>query len=184
MEEIFEKKKREIIENRNVLCRCPFCNGSIKDRPITIYEGLIDCLFRVYQWCGEKGRHEFKTKEIKHLMGKNEYARFGDLIMFEGLVYKARDTEGIHHKGDFGLNMNRTRMFFANEYKIPVQIIVNQITGEILNATYVGVGSFPKLVELLDKNGLYDYDKKVKVTIDWKKQAEAGMLPVQTDLGL
>lgn len=175
--EIAELKK-EVLEKRNELGRCPVCNQSVKDRTISLYQGLIDALYRVYCWCGEKRRHEFKTKDIKHLLGKNEYARFGDLIRFGGIVYKPQDEEKKTHKAEFGLNMARAKSFFGGEYKIPVQITVNQITNEIIAATYVTVKDFPILYELLDKEGLYDYERLVNVKIDWEKQKKVGLQPV------
>lgn len=173
-----EELKKEVLEKRNKLGRCPVCNQGIKDRPIALYQGLIDSLYQIYRWCGEKRRHEFKTKEIKHLFGRNEYARFGDLMRFGGIVYKPKREDGKGHKAEFGLNMARAKEFFGGEYKIPVQIILNQITNEIEAATYVSIRDFPKLYELLDKEGLYDYEIMLNVKIDWEKQKKVGLQPV------
>lgn len=156
--------------------------SGVQHRTISLYRGLISCLYRVYCWCGEKKVHEFKRKEVNHLIGKVEYARFGDLIRFGGLVYKPKDNDGKSHKAEYGINMARAKQFFANEYKIPVQITVNQITNEIIAATYVSVKDFPSIVEFLTKDGLYDYEKLINVKVDWDKQAQAELPPVQNTL--
>lgn len=146
---------------RNVIGRCPLCNANIQDRTVTLYKELIEALYRVYRHCGEHLKHEFETKEIKHLLGKNEYARFGDLIRFGGIIYKPKDENGKSRKAWFGINMARARQFFMGEYKIPVQIVLNQITNEILDAKYVTIYDFPLLRDMIDKDGLYDYEKVI-----------------------
>jgi hypothetical protein len=151
--------KREVMEKRNELSRCPVCNQGIEDRRISIFQELIECLYRVYCWCGENRKHEFETKEISHLFRGNDYARFGDLVRIGGLLYKPKDETGKSRKAWFGLNMARTKQFFAGEYKIPVQIIINQITNEIINSRYVSIGEFPSLVQFINDEGLYDYEK-------------------------
>ena len=156
-----EELKKEVSEKRNEICRCPVCNSSIKDRTISLYQGLIDSLYQIYKWCGENKRHEFCTKNIKHLLGKNEYARFGDLVRFGGIVYKPKDVFGKGHKAEFGINMARAKEFFAGRYKIPVQIVINQITNEIIESNYVTVDQFPKLYQLLTKDGLYDFEYEI-----------------------
>ena len=148
---------------RNKLKRCPVCNHNVADRKVTLYRELISALYEVYKWCGQKECHEFMTKDIKHLLSKNNYARFGDLVRFGGIVYKPKDKEsGESRKALFGLNMARAKEFFRGERKIPVQITINPITKEIVDSEYVTIGEFPSLVELLDKDGIYDI-KRIKV---------------------
>lgn len=155
---LLEELKEKVLQERNEMCKCPLCNQNIKDRKVTLYKGLIDALYQVYCWCGKNKCHEFRTKDIKHLLGKNEYARFGDLVRFGGIVYKPKDEYNQSHKAEFGLNMARAKSFFIGEYEIPVQITLNQITNEIIDSTYVKINDFPELSKLLDENGLYDYD--------------------------
>lgn len=137
--------------------RCPLCDSNVEDRIVTLFRGLIRSLYEIYKWCGKNGRNEFETKEIKHLLGKNEYARFGDLVRFGGLVYKPKEA-GKSRKALFGLNMTRTREFFAGARKIPLQIILNQITNEIEEARYVTVSNFPELNTLINSEGLYEQE--------------------------
>lgn len=141
-------------EYRNNISNCPVCGSNIQDRTVSLYKGLIQALYDVYCWCGKERRHEFDTKDIKHLLGKNEYARFGDLVRFGGLVYK-------REKAQYGLNMKRCKDFFHGDYKIPVQITLNQITNEIIDRHDVSVGEFPDLAFFLNERGLYDYEKEV-----------------------
>jgi hypothetical protein len=171
--------KAWVVEERNELKHCPVCGQNIKDRNVALYQELINALYRVYCWCGEKHRHEFKRKEVNHLLSKVDYARFGDLVRFGGIVYKPKDNDGKSHKAEFGINMARAKDFFAGTYKIPVQITLNPITNEIVAATYVTIRQFPHLVDLLTKEGIYDYERKINVEIDWEKQEKAGLDPVQ-----
>ena len=152
-------------EERNRLKRCPVCNSNIEDRVVSLYRGLIRTLYDVYCWLGEHKRHEFNIKDVKHLMGKNEYARFGDLVRFGGLVYKPKDESGKSHKGEFGINMARAKEFFAGERKIPMYVVLNQITNEIIESEYISVSEFQELSSYIDENGLYDYTMKIQAPL-------------------
>jgi len=144
---------------REKTATCPVCYSNIKDRKIALYAELIDALYEVYKWCGQFKRHEFETKEIKHLLGKNEYARFGDLVRFGGIVYKPRNADDKTRKGWFGINMQRAKEFFAGEREIPIQININQLNKEVIDKRYIKIGDFPKLATMLKDHGLYDYEK-------------------------
>jgi len=146
---------------RNHMRRCPTCNSNIEDRFVTLYRGLIDALYRVYRWCAQSRRNTFETREIKHLLGKNEYARFGDLVRFGGIVYKPKDEDGKSRKALFGINMERAREFFAGTRQIPIQIVLNQITNQIEESRYVTVDDFPELKDLLREDGLFDHQKSL-----------------------
>ena len=143
---------------RNTLKSCPLCHSNIADRNVSLYKELIDSLYQIYIWCGKNKKHEFETKEITGYLDKNNYARFGDLVRFGGLVYKPKDSKGETRKAWFGLNMKRTKEFFAGIREIPAQITLNQITGEIIDSHYVKIGDFPVLSNFIKANGLYDYE--------------------------
>lgn len=153
-----ESLKRNVIENRNTLGRCPICNSNIKDRTILIYKELLTSLYKIYCWCGEKNIHEFDMKDVKHLLSKNDYARFGDLIRFGGIVYRP---ESLKTKGMYGINMERARNFYSGSYRIPIQITLNQITNEVIDSHYITVNEVPSLKEFITEKGLYDYEKKI-----------------------
>lgn len=154
--------KNRLIENReyrNEIKFCPVCNGRIEDRNVAIYQELISDLYRIYCWLGKNRRHEFNIKDIREKLSKNNYARFGDLVRFGGIVYKFKDPEGKHLKGRYGIHMKRAREFFAGKREIPVQITLNQITNEIIDSKYVTVKDIPSLKTYIDQNGLYDFEK-------------------------
>ena len=141
-------------EFRNRIGHCQLCGQNIKDRSMTLFKELIDALYDIYCWCGKNKKHEFKRGEVEHLLrGNNNYARFGDLVWFGGLVYKPD-----HKKAHWGLNMQRCREFFRGQREIPVQVTINQLTNEIVAKKMVKIGDFPRLQDLLDKNGVYDYN--------------------------
>lgn len=143
-------------EFRNQVGFCPCCGANVKDRVITIYKELVEALYRVYRWCGEKQRHEFKMTDIKHLMDKSDYARFGDLIRCSGgIVYRPQDEEGNIHNGIYGMNMERAADFFHGRRPIPMQTILNQVTNQRLETHQVMVHELPRLYDLLQKDGFY-----------------------------
>lgn len=144
----------------NVVKNCPVCGHNVQDRTISLYKELIGAVYKIYVWCGQHKTHEFDIKDVKDMMGKNEYARFGDMVRFGGLVYKPKENGSSSRKGLFGLNMARCKEFFRGDREIPVYIVINQITGEILESKDVKIGHFPELKTYLDEKGLYDYEKK------------------------
>lgn len=161
--------KQKVHDLRNKIKRCPFCNGCITDRKVALYKELIDALYRVYCFLGKKRKHDFEMKEIRHLLGRNEYARFGDLVRFGGLIYKPK-LFGKSKKAYYGLNMARAKEFFAGTRTIPVQITLNQITNEIVDEVPCYVKDFPNLATLLRKDGLYDYEMDLAHTTLWPEK--------------
>lgn len=148
-----QNKYKTDSEFRNRVKNCQACGQNIADRYVTLYDDLIHVLYQVYCWCGEKRVHEFTRKDISHILRRSsDFARFGDLVRFGGLVYK-------RGKANYGLNMGRCKEFFRGERQIPVQITLNQLTNEILESKYVSVGQFPALTSLLNEKGLYDFER-------------------------
>lgn len=159
--ERYAKEKAFIHDHRNEIGRCPYCDSNIKDRKVTLYRELINALYDVYCWCGKNRQHEFHTKEVKHLFDQITYTRFGDLVRFGGIVYKPK-IDGHAEKALFGIHMARAKEFFKGERDIPLQITLDQITGEIIHEVRCKVGDFPELSDFIGKNGLYDYDVPVQ----------------------
>lgn len=128
--------------------RCPHCGHRIDKRQIVLFSSLVKALWHIYKVCKERGIHEFKMSQIRHLLGKNEYARFGDWVMFGGLVYKVE-------KAHYGLNMKRCAGFFSCKDKIPTVIWKDGLTGELTKENYKDVMSIPKLKDFLDADDMY-----------------------------
>lgn len=153
-----EEIQRYLIENpsaREKLGFCPVCNSNIKNRPVAIYGELVRTLVRVYLWTLDKGCKTFEMKEVKSLMGKNEYARFGDLVRFGGILYRPKQENGKTRKALYGINNARMQKFIDGEIAIPMQIVINQINNQKTVQRESKIGEFPELQDLLDKNGLY-----------------------------
>lgn len=125
-------------------CKCGHTH-QINDREISMYKGLVQALWQVLQWCEHRGIHEFKISEVRHLYSQVSYSRFGDWEKFGGLVYQTK-------RGEYGLNLERCRAFFAGRYKIPKVVYKNPITKENRPGDYVTIDQLPHLKEFLDAN--------------------------------
>lgn len=139
-------------------CICSSCGHkhALGAREIGLYKGMVTALWEIMHWCESKGRHEFDIKEVKHLMGKNEYARFGDWKLFGGLVYSPSSIDGIRQgKGQYGLNLERCREFFAGKRMIPQVVHKNPATGEITPGKHAYAHQIPSLLKFLDQNAQY-----------------------------
>lgn len=147
---ILPKARRYVLEHRNELECCPFCNRNIKDREESIYLELMVTLFKVYEWCRYKGKHEFTMKDIRHLMGPVNYSRFGNLDHYGGIIYKTEK-----QNGHFGMNLERAGEFFRGERDIPLKRMVSKVTGETVAETRGFAKDLPKLKDYLDEHGDY-----------------------------
>lgn len=139
------------METKRDMCVCPTCGvGHNKsERQIGLYRGMAVALWSVFRWCKAKGVYEFDRKSIKHLFSsENETARFGDWVMFGGLVYK-------RGKGKYGLNMERCEEFFKDQYKIPTIIWKNPANGELRKEEYQSVKGIPSLLKYLNEQQEY-----------------------------
>ena len=157
--------RQVLLDNRNEIKLCPFCNASVEDRVISIYEELVSQLYAIYRWCGQNKRHEFSMKDIRGLLDFNGYNRFNDLIRCSnGVLYRPEGETPVEGKkrakrGEYGINMARAKEFFTGKRSIHLQISLNQITHEKTVLKDVMVGQVPVLNKLLDSEGVYDWEK-------------------------
>ena len=139
--------------------RCPECGHIIDKREINMFKGLATALWQVYKWCKEKGRHEFKMNEVRDMLGRNEYARFGDWVLFGGLVYK-------NSKAHYGLNMERCAEFFKGTLQIPLSLWKDPITGKVSEkGEYGTIHEIKGLITFLDDDYLYQAQYKPRATL-------------------
>lgn len=127
--------------------KCPTCGQSVNRRQIPFYKGMVNALWNVFQWCEQNHRHEFKKREIKHLMDDVAISVFAYWRWFGGLVY---NPDGV--RGNYGLNMERCEEFFAGTLQIPVEIWTDPLTHEVEAKDYRTIGNIPHLSEFLDQN--------------------------------
>lgn len=121
-------------------------------REIAIFSSLIKALYRVWVVCNEKGVYTFTRKEVKELFGNNENvtARFGDLILFGGILYHP---DG--QKGEYGFNIERAKLFFTGKMAIPTRALKNPITKEITFMDERTINQIKNLSTFLDENREY-----------------------------
>lgn len=132
---------------------CPTCGQSVNKRAIQLYSGMVKILMRVHKWCVEKGVHEFRRKDISHLLsGDSERARFSDWILFGGLIYRP---EGEKKGGYYGMNMERVQAFLAGHLEIPTVILKDPLTGELEMTEKKTIYQIPNLTDFLDENQQY-----------------------------
>lgn len=140
-----------IIENH--ICTCPTCGHSHRtdEREISLYKGMVRALWRVFLWCQREGKHEFQMKEVRDLITRIEYARFGDWKKFGGLVYSPPGLA----KGHYGLNLERCEAFFRGEYEVPIRVWKDPVTGNLRPEDYTMVNKVPELWKMLNEDGDY-----------------------------
>lgn len=127
---------------------CHSCGQTINSREISLFSGMVKALFEVAKWCKENNQYEFTRKDIKHLLKNDgQIARFGDWVLFGGLVYKKG-------KGHYGINIDRTRKFYANQLEIPIAVTKSP-TGGIETLRTGTILNVPNLSQFLDENLMY-----------------------------
>jgi len=125
------------------------CGRIMNPREISLYKGMVYALYKVHKYVKKRENgYYFTRKEIKHLFkSENETARFGDWVLFGGLVFKQR-------KAHYGLNMERCADFFSGLLAIPT-ICWKHPNGEIEMESEKYIHDFPKLQEFLDKENMF-----------------------------
>lgn len=147
--EMFQKMQKYLIEKRNQIKQCPCCNQTISDRDIMLNSGLIKALYNVAKWCQDKNTNKFMMKDVRHILGKNEYANFSSLERF-GLVNK----DGT---ASYQLDFGHLVPIFKGEKEFPLYITINQITDEVIEKKMGKISEVKKLKEwLMEENRLYN----------------------------
>ena len=141
---------------------CPTCGQSVNERQIALFSGMVRALVSVWKHCNEKNRFEFERKEVKHLFkNENEVARFGDWVLFGGLIYK-------HQKGHYGFNRERTSEFLAGRLEIPTTLWKNPLTKEIRKEDYKKIHQIKNLKDFLDQNQEFITQYREPTIMDYK----------------
>lgn len=132
---------------------CPTCGQSVNKRKIQFYSGMAVMIFKIRKYCQEKQTHEFRRRDIEHLLqSAGEKSRFSDLILFGGLIYRP---EGEGKGGYYGMNIERVDNFLAGRLAINTLILKDplQHTLEHLEPRYIH--EIPNLTDFLDENRQY-----------------------------
>jgi hypothetical protein len=129
--------------------RCPHCGQVIDKREIALFKGMYEALAIAYDWCQGHKTYRFKTKDIRDMIGKNEYARFGDWVYFSGMVFK-------EEKGHYGLNMERVSEFLFKDKVITIAGWKDPLTGQFTPSRYGSKRQIPGLQEFLDSKQMYE----------------------------
>lgn len=132
---------------------CPTCHQSVNKRVIALYSGMVPMLSDVFKWCKGKGVHEFRRKDIAHLLtNDSKRARFSDWILFGGLIYRP---EGQSKGGYYGMNIERTLAFLSGNLAIPTVILKDPLTNTLEKTELKTVQEIPNLQTFLDENQQY-----------------------------
>lgn len=141
---------------------CPKCGRSINSREIAIFASLVNALFTVWKECQEKGKYTFTRKEVKILFAGNENitARFGDMVLFGGILYHPDKK-----KGEYGFNIERAKQFFSGNLVIPTRGIKNPLTKEIVFSDHRYIHQIKGLQAFLNDNQEYIAKYHTTITI-------------------
>lgn len=150
--------RKVVMESANELEHCPFCSQPIKDTTVTFtQETAKDAIRIILNWCNEKGRVEFKTSEIKHLLTHTQYANLNHLVSFGGIIYRPinRKTGKRYSSTYYGINRARADEFLRGEKLIPTQITRDRFTRERTGEAEGTADDLPHTNDLLDESGRY-----------------------------
>lgn len=145
---------------KNKIEKCSQCGSNISLRGITIYKGMIVALWEIFKYAKKNNKTRFTRKEIKHLLigNENDTARFGDWVLFGGLIAK----EG---KGRYIINVSRCEDYFRGRIAIPNRVWKNPITKRIEEKEDLRfVRETPSIREFLDEDGHYQAVYKSGIT--------------------
>jgi hypothetical protein len=121
----------------------------LEKREISLFEGMEKALAKAYKFCVDHKVHEFEMKDIREFLDHNQYARFGDWVMFGGLVYKKG-------KAKYGLNMPRVEEFLYKGSTIPSTVWKDPVSGLLTATAWKTAKELPGLLEFLNAQGLFE----------------------------
>ena len=153
------ESRRMLDTLRNTLQYCPCCDNPVDDTITSFTDTVaVEALYKLWQWCKEKGVHEFDSSEVRHLLDHNQYANLNHLDRFAGIVYRPQDPKtGKSFKAKYyGINFERAKEFFENKRPAPVQIVANRLTGERTASTEKLLKDFPGMAEFMGDDGIYN----------------------------
>lgn len=156
--DLIPKLRKAVMELANELEHCPFCSQPIKDTIVTFtQETAKDAIRILLNWCNEKGRVEFKTSEIKHLLTHTQYANLNHLVSFGGIIYRPinKKTGKRYTSTHYGINRARAMEFLRGEKLIPTQITRDRFTRERTGEADGSVDDLPNTADLIDGDGRY-----------------------------
>lgn len=128
---------------------CPHCHQIIDKREIALFKGMYEALALAFDWCKTHKTYRFEMKDIRDLIGKNEYARFGDWVYFSGLVFK-------DEKASYGLNLERVSDFLFKDRQICIAGWKDPITNEFTPSRWGTRNQIPGLNQFLTDKGMYE----------------------------
>ena len=127
----------------------------VSSRKIPISKNMVRGMNLVYNYCKERSpeasEYRFTRKEVKHLFGNDETltATFGNLVYFGGILFK-------YNRGNWGIHMDRARLFLQNNATVPEYVTKHPITGEITKSeSRVLMKHVKGMREFLDSRGEY-----------------------------
>ena len=139
--------------------KCPTCGSTIAERRITLYNGMVKSLIKVYKYAEEKNIDRFRRRDVKHLFNsESESARFGDWVMFGGLINK----EG---RGKYIINRERCKKFLSGEEEIATSIWKDSVTGRVVERSdFRRVHEIEGILKFLDEEGMFtpEYRKRTQ----------------------
>lgn len=128
---------------------CHVCHHNITPRYIQFYSGLIRALYEVCKFAQKKGVKEFRMVDIRDVLKKNEYARFGDLVYFAGIIKKKG-------KAHYEIDLSLAKLYFKGEMKAPLYILKDPVTNKIIERKDGYITELKELKEFLHtENKLY-----------------------------
>lgn len=134
--------------------RCECCGQKVKPewREIVLYRGLVVALDEIYRWCDQKGIHEFRMGDVRHLINQVDYSRLNDLVRMGGLLYRP---EGQAKRGYYGINMKRVHDFLSGKTTAPGKVWKSSKGGGIRPDAQVYVKEVKGVGAYLDEQGIY-----------------------------
>lgn len=157
--------RTKVMEWRNELGHCPFCSHPIDDTTVHYtVQASVQALHKLYQWCGENKRHEFKMSEVRHLLDNAQYNNLNYLDRFGGIVYRPMK-DGKERPGWYGIHMERAKEFFGSKRKAPIQITYNRFTRERMAVVEGYIREFPDLAAFIDAEGNYNPEGNARLPL-------------------
>lgn len=129
---------------------CPTCGQSTNKREISVYRGMVNMLYRVWQWCESTGVwHDIRSRDVfQFAANRNESVRFADWRTICPSLVGGR-------KGYYSFSQKNLRAFFTGKVRLACTALKNPLTKEITRYDHRYVHEVANLGEFLNENEEY-----------------------------
>jgi hypothetical protein len=129
---------------------CPTCGQSVNLREWALFQGMVEALWDVYEWCIENHTDTFKKSDVKAILDR--HGSVGSV--FHNWCFLCKALRRLK-RGTYTLDLMACREFFNGTRSVWTVMLTDPLTGEVTTSDRRKVYEIGTLTKFLDDDGNY-----------------------------